>query len=126
MFCPASITLTIRGLVGLAVLVTGLSLGKVNSSFAETGTDQDIIISVDLGSRSAVDVQNFNHFLNVFTAAFLESEGNLEVVVVDRNTICFSARTDGEGCSGDTSIANRHVVRNGDNSSVTILTTYDE
>lgn len=128
MFCLTWNTLKIRILVGLAVLVTGLWLGNASSSFAETGTDQDIIISVDLGSGSAADVQKFNHFLNIYTAAFLESEGNLEVVVVDRNTICISARTGSEGCSGNTSTLDRHVSMDGasNGSGVKILSTYDE
>ncbi len=79
-------------LAGLTVLFIGVSLGNIHSAFAETVMDTDIIMTIDTSESFNDEAEMFNNFLNVFTAAYIASDGNLEVVVLGKNTICISAQ----------------------------------
>jgi len=127
--CPIPNTLETYALAGLVILVTGLPLGNVNSSFAETTMDTDIVIVIDSGENFGDEDEMFNNALNVFTAAFVATGGNLEVVVMDRNTICISAPPDSGGCSSDENRARYRHVRSdveSNDTRVTIRSAYDE
>jgi len=100
-------------LAGLAVLMTGLALGNPKSSFAETTMDANIVMTMDESANSGDDTEMFNNFLNAIAGAVIMTDGNLAVVLIDRNTICISALTDSEGCS------DQHLSR------VTIRSDYD-
>lgn len=129
--CPIPNTLKIYGLAGLVVLVTGLSLGNANSSFAAepmVGEVGDIEMWIDTSEKFDDEATMFNNVLNVFIAAFVATEGNLDVVVLDRNTICISARTGSEGCSSIVPPRYRHVATDveSNDARVTILSAYDQ
>lgn len=127
--CPIPNTLKTYALAGLVVLVTGLPLGNVNSSFAQTTMDTDIIIAIDTSENFGDEAEMCNNILNVFTAAFVATGGNLEVVDMNRKTICISAPTDSGGCSSDENLARyRHVKMDVESNvaRVTIRSAYDE
>jgi len=96
---PIPNSLKTYALAGLAILMPWLPLGIATSSFAETTMDADIVMTIDKIENFGDETEMFNDALNVFTVAFLLAGGNLEVVVIDRNTICISTLTDHEGCS---------------------------
>ena len=87
--------------VGLFVLMTGASLGTVESLLAETPMDGDMVMSLETNDNYGDEAEMFNNVLNVFTAAFLITGGNMEVVVIDPNTICISPAI--EDCAHSTS-----------------------
>ncbi len=112
----------------LAVLVTlfsGLLVGNVNSSFAEEPMVGDIEMWIDTSETFDDEAQMFNNFLNVFIAAYLATDGNLEVVVLDHNTICISAHNG--SCLSKAAPRNRDVAQEVKNKKapVEILTAYD-
>ena len=93
---PYSILNTLKTsvLAGLVIFVTGLLFENVNSSFAVEpmmGEVGDIEMWIDTREQFDDEATMFNNFLNVFTAAFLATDGNLEVMVLNQNTICISA-----------------------------------
>ena len=96
---PIPNSLKTYALAGLIVLITGLPVGNPTSSFAETTMDADIVMTIDENTNFGDEAEMFNNVLNVFTAAFLITGGNLKIVAIDRNTICISALTDIERCS---------------------------
>ncbi len=79
-------------LAGLMAFFIGLPLGNVHSAFAETAMDTDIIMTIDTSDSFNDEAEMFNNVLNVFTAAYIATDGNLEVVVLGENTICISAQ----------------------------------
>ena len=116
-------------LAGLVLLVTELSLGNVNSFFAQTTMDTDIIIAIDTSENFGDEAEMLNNVLNVFTAAFVATDGNLEVVVMNRNTICISAPPDSGDRSSDENLARYRHMRTDVESKearVTIRSAYDE
>lgn len=126
--CPISNTLKTYALAWLVVLVTGLPLGNINSSFAETTMDAEIIMAIDSSENLGDEAEMFNNILNVFTAAFVASDGALEVMVMDRHSICISARMSSGGCSKNAPPWYRYVATDMENhdARVTILSAYDE
>jgi hypothetical protein len=88
----------------------------------------DIEMWIDTSEKFDDEAEMFNNILNVFTAAFVASDGNLEVVVLDHNTICISARTGSGGCSSYAPARYRHVETDveSNDARVTILSAYDE
>ena len=88
-------------LTGLVALVTAMPLGNAQSAFAETTMDTNIIMFIDTNGNLSNESLMFNNVLNVFTAAFIASGGDLEIVVIDENTVCISATTSSESCSSD-------------------------
>ena len=128
MRCPIMKNLKIYGLAGLVALVSGGALGNINSSFAENTTDADIIMTIDVTDSFGDEAEVFNNVLNVFTAAFLGTNGNIEIVAMDRNTICISARSDSRGCSHKASRGLHQVVIDAESYDAgrIIFLTYDE
>lgn len=129
--CPIPNTLNAYTLVGLAVLVTGLLLGNVNSSFAVepmVGEVGDIEMWIDTSEKFDDEATMFNNRLNVFIAAYIATDGNLDIVVLDRNTICISARTGNGGCSSNAPPRYRHVATDIErhDARVTILSVNDQ
>lgn len=129
--CPIPNTLKIYALAGLVVLVTGLLLGNVNSSFAVepmVGEVGDIEMWIDTREKFDDEATMFNNVLNVFIAAFIATGGNLEVVVLGHNTICISARTGSGGCSSNAPPRYRHVETDveSNDARVTIHSAYDQ
>ena len=78
----------------LVVLVVVLFSGATTSSFAETTIDTDIVMTIDRIDSFGDEAEKFNNFLNVFTAAFLASGGNLHIVAINSHTICISVPSD--------------------------------
>ncbi len=110
---PIPNSLKVYALAGLAVLMTWLPLGNAMSSFAETTMDTDIVMTIDESDNFGDDAEMFNNFLNAIAGAVIMTDGNLEVVLIDHNTICISTLTDHEGCP------DQHLSR------VTIRSDYD-
>ncbi len=79
-------------LAGLMAFFIGVPLGNVHSAFAETAMDTDIFMTIDTSKSFNDEAEMFNNVLNVFTAAYIATDGNLEVVVLGENTICISAQ----------------------------------
>ena len=96
---PIPNSLKTYALAGLAVLMTWLPLGYAKSAFAETRMHADIVMTIDESDDFGDEAEMFNNFLNAFAGAVIMTDGNLEVVVIDRNTICISTLSDSEGCS---------------------------
>lgn len=113
--------------VGLFILLTGLPLGNSNLSFGET-PDTDIVMTIDGGGSSGEEAQMLNHVMNVVAAAFVWSEGNLEIVVRDRHELCLSAVTDHGGCSRESHLRSKHVMTDGksNDQQIIIHAAYDE
>ena len=129
--CPILNTLKIYALAGLVVLVTGLLLGNVNSSFAVepmVGEVGDIEMWIDTSEKFDDEATMFNNRLNVFIAAYIATDGNLDIVVLDDNTICISARTGSGGCSSNASPRYRHVETDVESNDALekILSAYDQ
>ena len=92
-------------------LLTGLPFGNVNSSFAVepmVGEPGDIEMWIDTSEKFDDEATAFNNRLNTFIAAWFANDGNIEVVVLDRNTICISGH-DGS-CSSKAAEWNRDVA----------------
>jgi len=88
-----------------------------------------IIIAIDTSENFGDEAEMLNNVLNVFTAAFVATDGNLEVVVMNRHTICISAPPDSGGCSSDENLARYRHMRTDVESNearVTIRSAYDE
>ncbi len=86
-------------------------------------------MAIDTSANFGDEAEMCNNVLNVFTAAFGATGGNLEVVVMSRKTICISAPTDSGGCSSDENLARyRHVKTDveSNDARVTIRSAYDE
>ncbi len=103
-------TSKIYAFVGFVVLIIGLPLGTIDLSFGETPMDTDIVMTIDPNGSPAEKAQALNHIMNVLAAAFVRTEGNVEVVVRDRKELCISAVTDDEGCSSENPSPSRHVM----------------
>ncbi len=123
---PIPTTLKTFALAGLMSLFIGLPLGNVHSVFAETTMDTDIVMTIDTNESFNDEAEMFNNFLNVFTAAYIATDGNLEVVVLDENTICISAQNG--NCTSKTAPENRDKTTEVERKKapVTILTAYDQ
>lgn len=129
--CPIPNTLKTYALTGLVILVTWLLLGNVNSSFAVepmVGEVGDIEMWIDTSEKFDDEATMFNNRLNVFIAAYIATGGNLDIVVLDHNTICISARTGSGGCSSNAPPRYRHVETDmeGKDARVTIQSAYDQ
>ncbi len=108
---PIPNTLKTYALAGLMTFVTGLLLGNINSSFAVEpmmGEAGEIEMWVDTSEKFDDEAAAFNNFLNVFTAAFVATGGDLKIVVLDQNTICLSALSANEGCLHDKTFSLNH------------------
>ena len=119
-------TLKIFALTGLMILFIGLPLGNVHSVFAETTLDTDFVITVDPSRSFNDEAEMFNNFLNVFTAAYIAADGNLEVVALDENTICLSAQNG--SCTREAAPHNPDLATKvkSKKSPVRIMTAYDQ
>ena len=128
MLYPITKALKTYVLAGLVVLVSGGVLGKGNSSFAEAAMDSDIFMTIDTRENFGGEAEMFNNVLNVFTAAFLATNGNLEIVAMDRHTICISARPGSGGCPKNDPKRFRHVATDSasHDAGVTIISNYDQ
>ncbi len=103
-------TLKTYAFVGLVVLVIELPLGSIDLSFGETPMDTDIVMTIDPNGSPAEKSQALNHIMNVLAAAFVRTEGNVEIVVRDRKELCISAAADDEGCSSENDSPSRQVT----------------
>lgn len=123
---PILNTFKTYALVGLVTLFSGLPLGNVNSSFAEEPMVGDIEMWIDTSEKFDDEATMFNNFLNVFIAAYVATDGNLEVVVLDRNTMCISAHNG--SCLSKAAPRNRDVPKEVESKGpqMTILTAYDQ
>ncbi len=126
---PNSNTFKIYTCAGLLTLFTGLPLGNVNSSFAVepiVGEAGDIEMWIDSRKKFSDEATGFNNRLNTFIAAWFATDGNMEVVVLDRNTICISAQNG--NCTSKATPQNRDMATevNNKKTQVTILTASDE
>ena len=111
-------------LTGLIVLFTGALWGNVHSASAETTMDSDIVMTIDTSRSFNDEAEMFNNFLNVFTAAYIATDGNLEIVNLDKNTICISAHNG--SCAETTTSQNDDMPLEVEpkKAPVTILTAY--
>ena len=130
MSCPILNTFKTYALAGLVALFSGLLLGNVNSSFANptmVGDAGDFEMWINTNETLEDDeTEMFNNFLNVFIAAYVATEGNLEVVVLDHNTICISGHNG--SCLSKVAPPNREVATEVESKKapVEILTAYDQ
>ena len=122
MFGPITKTLKIWTFV---FFVTGLLLGSGQSSFAEPYMVGHYEMQIDTKERYDDEIVMFNAMLSVFSAAYLASGGNLEIVALDRDTICIS---DSGGCSSNASSQSRRVVMDveSDDEGMIIFSTHDQ
>ncbi len=126
MFYLISNSLKIFTFTGLIVLFAWVLDGNIHSAFAETTMDPDIVMTFDTSEILDEDAEVFNKFLNFITATYVSTGGDLEVVVLDQNTICISAYTN--NCTSKAAPQNRDMVteRESKKAPVTILTAYDQ
>ncbi len=85
------------------------------------------MVTIDPSESFGDEAESFNNVLTVLIFAFLATDGNLEVVVIDRNAICFSALTGTGGCSDEKLSRNRPVTTDvkSKKARTTILSAYD-
>ncbi len=112
-------------LAGLMIIFIGVSLGNIHSAFAETAMNTDIIMTIDTSESFNDEAELINNVLNVFTAAYIATDGNLEVVVLGENTICISAQSG--SCTSKTAPHNPDIVTKAESKKapVRILTAYE-
>ncbi|TFG60704.1 MAG: hypothetical protein E4H32_08270 [Nitrospirales bacterium] len=113
--CPILNTFKTYALAGLVAFFTALPLGNINSSFAiepmadkMVGENGDIEMWIDHSEKFDDSATAFNNRLNTFIAAWFANDGNIEVVVLDRNTICISGHNG--SCSSKAAQRNRAVA----------------
>ncbi len=95
MLGPTLNTFKTYALTVLVALFTWVPFGNANLSLASEpaiGEFGDIEMWVDTSETFDDEAQMFNNFLNVFIAAYIATDGNLEVVALDRHTLCISAQ----------------------------------
>jgi len=129
MLDPTMNTIKAYALAVLVALFAWLPLGNDHSSFAEEPMIVefgDIEMWIDTSETFDDEAQMFNNFLNVFIAAYVATDGNLEVVALDRHTICISGQNG--SCLSKVAPQNRNVavevVSKGPQ--MTILSAYNE
>ena len=119
-------TVKIFALAGLIAFFIGVPLGNIHSAFAETEMDTDIVMTIDTNQNFEVDPEIFDSLLIVVTAAFLATDGNLEVMVLGENTVCLSAQNG--SCMSKATPQNPDMAMKVENKKipVRIMTAYDQ
>ena len=128
MLLPITKTLNTYALAGLMALVTWGAAGHVDSSFAETTMNDDIIMTIDTSEDFVDETTMFKNILYVFISAYIVTDGNPDIVVLDHNTVCISPRSDSGGCSSHASQGSRQVAMDAESydNGMLIFSTYDD
>lgn len=123
---PISNTVKTVALACLGAVALVLSMEYKNVSFAQGSPDADSVLAMDTDEIFEVDSEIFDSLLIVVTAAFLATDGNLEVAVLDDNSVCISAQR--ENCSDQDAPENHNMAKEVESKEVpvTILTAYDQ
>ncbi len=123
---PISNTVKTVALACLGAVALVLSMEYKNVSFAQDSPDADSVLAMDTDEIFEVDSEIFDSLLIVVTAAFLATDGNLEVAVLDDNSVCISAQR--ENCSDKDAPGNHNMAKEVESKEVpvTILTAYDQ
>ena len=95
----------IATLTVLMVFLTGSAFESVHASFTEATLDTDIVMTLDTLVPFDDEAEMFNSFLNVFIAAYIATEGNMEIVVLGHNTICISVPGEHKECFNDKTLS---------------------